>query len=595
MSTQAIPAQSTLSLSQETMTVDERILIAQADSLMNTGLSAGFGAFLAAAGFWIVFYFQTHEPAVVAWAVMMHFFQGVSFLVDLHYIKTPYGQRNAVLSANRYCNLLVLNGVSWGLAPWAFLPAGNLPLTSLTMVVLMGVSSGGIASLAPYRRGIFSFTVPILIGLASALLWQGGSVNLFLVVCALAYLYVNLSFGSQQNKLLTEALRTRYEKEDLAQRLAEQVRIAENANLEKTRFLASASHDLRQPLHSIGLFGAALLAKRMSTPDEPLVRNLMLCVDALEASFTAMLDVSRLDAGVIEFQSQPVTLAHLFQRLQISFGGQADAQGLALRFKPGGKCVYGDPILMERLLGNLVHNALKFTQRGGVVLVARKRKDRVSIEVWDSGTGIDANELPRIFDEFYQLGNPERDRSKGLGMGLSIVLRLANLMDMPLTVYSKVGRGTVFKLLVPLADPQNEQELSMVHVNTYPVVNNLSGKRVLIVDDEENVRSSTAAVLRLHGMHVETAEDIKQALEIALQPAQRLDALITDLRLRDGGNGIHLVAELNMRLGRNLPTLLVTGDIAPERVQMAQQSGLQVLHKPVGVNQLLDSLDELLA
>ena len=497
----------------------------------------------------------------------------------------------------------------WGAAPWLFLPQGDLPLTSLMMLVMLGLSSGGIASLAPYRRAVFSFTVPMLIGLAGAMLWRGGGVNIFLAVCAFAYLYGNLKFGVRQNKLLTEALRSRYEKEDLSKRLSEQakslaeqakllkeqVRIAENANLEKTRFLASASHDLRQPLHSIGLFAATLLAKRTSTPDEPLVRNLMICVDALEASFTAMLDVSKLDAGVVEFNPQPVALVDLFQKLGTSFAQQAEALGLGLRFKPGGKWVYGDPILLERLLGNLVHNALKFTRHGGVVLVARTRGNCVSVEVWDTGAGIDASDLPRIFDEFYQLANPERDRSKGLGMGLAIVKRLSNLMNMPLTVYSKVGHGTVFKLLVPLAGPLHEKRLSPPRNGPQLISNKLSGKRVLIVDDEETVRNSTAIVLRMHGLHVETAEGIQQALEMVTRPGQHLDAVITDLRLRNEENGIDLVCQIRAKLGQNFPALLVTGDIAPDRVQLVKQSGLRVLYKPVSVDGLLSALDDLLS
>lgn len=578
----------------ELQTVDQRILFAQVHSLMSTGLTAAFSAFLAAGGFWLIFYFQTRQPIILVWAVAIHILHGLRVVSSLHFTRTPSAQLNPALWADRYCNLFVLSGIVWGAAPWLFLPQGDLALTSLMMLVMLGLSSAGIASLAPYRRAVFSFTVPMLIGLGSAMLWRGGGIHIFLSICAFLYLYGNLKFGIQQNKLLTEALRTRYEKEDLAQRLAEQVRIAERANLEKTRFLASASHDLRQPLHSIGLFGAALLAKRMSTPDEPLVRNLMLCVDALETSFTAMLDVSKLDAGVVESRSQPVALVNLFRRLETSFGRQAEAMGLSLRFKPGGKWVYGDPILMERLLGNLVHNALKFTQHGGVVLVARTRGHRVSIEVWDTGAGMAANELPRIFDEFYQLKNPERDRSKGLGMGLAIVQRLANLMNMPLSVYSKIGQGTVFKLLVPSAGPLSELGSSISHERLPSTIRSLTGKKVLIVDDEDAVRGSTAEVLRLYGLQVETAEGMQQALEIALRPGLLPDAIITDLRLRDDENGIQLVSELNARLGRKLPALLITGDIAPERVQMVKQSGLRVLYKPVGIDNLMDALRELL-
>ncbi len=213
----------------------------------------------------------------------------------------------------------------------------------------------------------------------------------------------------------------------------------------------------------------------------------------------------------------------------------------------------------------------------------------------DTGTGMVASELPRIFDEFYQLGNLERDRSKGLGMGLSIVKRLSRLMDMPLTVYSKIGRGTVFKLSAPLADPQPGQEPMVSLINSLKTANRLTGKHVLVVDDEENVRSSTAAVLRLNGMQVETAEGIQQALEIAFRPKQQLDVIISDLRLRHSENGVDLVSELNARLGRKIPVLLITGDIAPERVKLVQQSGLRVLYKPVNIRNLLDALDDLMA
>ncbi len=576
------------------LSVDERILLSQTDSIIHTGLSAWVGSFLVALGFWMIFYEQTHQAIVLVWAAIIHSLQFVRLFGMLRYARTPDAQRNPVLSANRYCNILLLTGVTWGLAPWMFFPVGNLPLTSLMMLILLGMSSGGMASLAPYRRGIFSYIVPMLLSLSGALLWQGGSENVFLALCALLYLYVNLKFGLQQNDLLSESLRARYEKEELAKRLEEQVRIGERANIEKTRFLASASHDLRQPLHSIGLFGAALMENLKSTPNEALVNNLMLCINALEESFTVMLDVSKLDAGVVDYKPQPISLSYLFQRLEKVFERQAESQGLALRFKSGGKWVYGDPILMERLLSNLIHNSLKFTKHGGVLLVARGHGNKVSIEVWDSGIGIEANELPLIFDEFYQLYNPERDRSKGLGMGLSIVQRLSRLMDMPLKVYSRVGRGTVFKLQMRRAEVQQDKLSNAARLNTGQSKLVIAGKRVLVVDDEERVLSSTAAILRLYGMHVETAEDIQQAKEIALRQNQHLDIVITDLRLRRGEDGISLANDLNAMLGRKVPVLLVTGDIAPERIQHAQLSGLTVLYKPVNIDDLISTLNTLL-
>lgn len=584
-----IPESLSRSASQQEEALDQRIRREQADSLLSTSMTASAGAFVTAVGFWAIFYYQTRQPGVLVWAVMIHATQAFRFAGNRRYLKTPPDERDPERSALWYCYALTFNAVAWGSAPWLFFPTGNLPLTSLMMLLLLGMSSGGVASLAPYRPALFRFIVPILAGLAAALLWQRDLTHFFLAICTLAYLLVNLKFGLQQNRLLTEALRARYEKEDLAKRLAEQVRIVERASLEKTRFFASASHDLRQPLHSLGLFGSAILARLASTPDEPLARNMMHCVDALETSFSSMLDVSKLDAGVVEVKTAPVALADIFRRLQVNLGRQAESQGLALRFKPGCKWVYADAALLERMLGNLVHNALKFTPTGGVAVLARTRGQNISVEVWDSGRGIDEKEVPRIFDEFYQVGNLERDRSKGLGMGLAIVKRIARLMNVQVRVYSRPGRGTVFSLLLPRAAAQADKP-PLLGGEGSKAASPLVRLRVLVVDDEETVRSSTAAALRLYGLQVEVADGLTQAREIAALPGQALDALITDFRLRNEEDGIALAAELRAMLGWKLPVLLVTGDTAPARVRQAQQSGLRVLYKPVKAHDLVEAL-----
>ena len=579
------------SAAQHAEALDQRILREQADSLLSTSMTASIGAFMTALGFWSIFYYQTRQPGVLVWAALLHATQVYRFVGIRRYILTPPAERDPERAARWYCNALTCNAIAWGSAPWLFFPTGNLPLTSLMLLLLLGISSGGVASLAPYRPALFRFIVPLLTGLAAALLWQRDVTHLFLALCTLAYLYVNLKFGLQQNRLLTDALRARFEKEDLAQRLAEQVRIVEHASLEKTRFFASASHDLRQPLHSLGLFGSAILARLASTPDEPLARNMMHCVDALEASFSSMLDVSKLDAGVVEVKAEPVALVDIFRRLQVNLGQQAESQGLALRFKPGCKWVYADAALLERMLGNLVHNALKFTQTGGVAVLARTRGQRVSVEVWDSGRGIEEKEMPRIFDEFYQVGNLERDRSKGLGMGLAIVRRVARLMNVQVQVHSRPGRGTVFRLLLPRAAANAEKTLPHAGEGS-KAASPLLPLRVLVVDDEETVRTSTAAALRLYGLQVDVADSLFQAREIAARPGHRLDALITDFRLRNEEDGIQVAAELRALLGWKLPVLLVTGDTAPERVRQAQQSGLRVLYKPVKAHDLVEALGD---
>jgi signal transduction histidine kinase len=578
--------------------LDARVLREQVDSLLGTSLVASLVAFLISLGFAAIFYYYSQQTNVLVWLAILNTTQVTRWLGNMRYLKTPQTQRDHLRSANWYCNALIANGIAWGLAPWLFFPKGNMPLTSFMMLLMLGMSSGGIASLAPFRRAIFSFTVPMLLGLAGALLWQRDTMHTFMALCTLAYMYVNLKFGLQQNLLLTQALTARYEKEDLALRLAQQVEISERASLEKTRFFASASHDLRQPLHSLGLFGSALLARLKTTADEPIARNLMHCVDALETSFSAMLDVSKLDAGVVQPKIAPVAVAEVFRRLDASYAGHAEAQGLALRFKPASKWVATDAQLLERLLGNLIHNALKFTDRGGVTVLARTAHNaqdpQISIEVWDTGAGMAATELPRIFDEFYQVGNLERDRSKGLGMGLAIVQRLTHLLGLTVTVQSRLGRGTVFKLRLTSAPAQPQKAPKQATDTASGTFRALGGLTVLVIDDEENVRISTAAALRQYGLQVEMADSLAQAQTIAAQLGPRLSAIICDFRLRNHEDGIGVIATLRQQLAHPIAALLVTGDTAPERVRQAQQSGLHVLYKPVKVHLLVEELRRLI-
>ena len=577
----------------------ERTLRDQADALMGNSLLSSVGPVIGALMLWGVFYHLTGQPAIIWWAALIHTAQVLRFIAHLRYLRTAETMRQPLHTVKYLRAILVITSVIWGLAPWLFYPNNDLPLSCFMLLMLLGMMATRLGWLSTYRPALFWFVVPALGLLTAALLWQRTPVNYGFAAFTAAFMVVNLRMGIKQNKLLTAALQTRYDNEDLSQRLADQLRLLETASLEKTRFFASASHDLRQPLHSLGLFGSAILARLKGTADEPLARNLMHCVDALETSFSAMLDVSKLDAGVVTATSQEVSVADIFKKLDINFGRQAQAQGLGLRFKPGGKWMVADPLLMQRMLGNLIHNALKFTEQGGVVVVARTRGQLLSVEVWDTGCGITALELPKIFDEFYQIGNRERNQSMGLGMGLAIVRRLSKLMQIPIAVGSRPAKGTVFKLQVPQAHAHTTPS-AVPREHSSSAMRAIAGQRILVVDDEENVRVSTAAALSLYGLQVYTADGIEQACEIAHRldtednGAGKLSALVTDFRLRDEEDGIQLAVKLRALLGRNLPVLLVTGDTAPQRVKLAQASGSPVLYKPVNAHDLAEALRQLI-
>ena len=578
----------------------QRTLRDQADALMGNSLLASAGPVIGALMLWGVFYYLTGDALVLWWAALTHTIQVVRFVMHWRYLRTPPPLRDPLRSIRSFGVMLTATSVIWGLSPWLFYPDNDLPLSCFMLLMLLGMMATRLGWLSNYRPSLFWFVVPSLSLLSLALLWQRTPLNSGLALFTFIFMVINLRMGIKQNKLLTDALHTRYDNEDLSQRLADQLRIAEAASLEKTRFFASASHDLRQPLHSLGLFGSAIVARLKGTADEPLAQNLMHCVDALETSFSAMLDVSKLDAGVVTAAPQVVAVADVFKKLDINFGRQAQAQRVALRFKPAGKWVNVDPILLQRMLGNLIHNALKFTENGGVVVVARTRGKNVSIEVWDTGCGITQPELPKIFDEFYQIGNRERDRSMGLGMGLAIVRRLSDLMKIPVQVLSRPGKGTVFKLQVP-AEVAHYKPVLNPRESSSSAMRAIAGQHVLVVDDEENVRISTAAAMSLYGLQVHTADGVRQACEIAQRLEEQSDgvgkinALITDFRLRNEEDGIHLAATLRAVLGRDLPVLLVTGDTAPERVKQAQASGYHVLYKPVKAHELAEALRRLIA
>lgn len=366
---------------------------------------------------------------------------------------------------------------------------------------------------------------------------------------------------------------------------------AEIANRAKSRFLAAASHDLRQPLHALGLFVGALPEHVNGAEGAALVQKVNNSVTALEVLFSALLDISKLDAGAIEPKLQPTPLDPLFERLVDDFAPEALERGLKLAVVPTTVVVQSDSLLLERILRNLVANALSYTQHGGVVVGSRRRGERIGIEVWDSGPGIAASEQQRIFEEFYQIGNKERDRSRGLGLGLAIVRRLADLLGHEIEVRSHPGRGSVFGVWAKRVD-----ELASVerHLPAQPVSTPLQQRRVMVIDDEAPIRDGMETLLRSWGCVALVAADTAAAISVATAHG-RPDALLVDYRLREGVDGLRAIDELRKVLGDNIPAILISGESSVEELARIKRSGLLLLHKPVMPAKLRSALAFVLA
>ncbi|HUY02334.1 MAG TPA: ATP-binding protein [Rhodocyclaceae bacterium] len=352
---------------------------------------------------------------------------------------------------------------------------------------------------------------------------------------------------------------------------------AELATLAKSRFLASASHDLRQPMHALVMFMDRLVHLPHSDEVRHLIGRIDASVHALQHLLDALLDISRLEAGVLRARPRHFPVRDLFLQLSGDLNAVAEERGLTLKLRPSELWLTTDPILLHRILLNLVSNALRYTRHGGVLVACRRRGDQARIEVWDSGIGIPPESQAEIFKEFVQLANPERDRNQGLGLGLAIVERTARLLDHPLTMNSLPGVGSRFAIEVPIAPPGVAAPTT---VAAAPPQGQFEGLRVLVIDDDALARQGLAVLLESWGCRVSAAEDAEQAMALAYDDG-RPDLIACDYRLRHGQNGIGALALLHARGGLAVPAFLISGDTDPGLMKSAADAGIPLLHKPV--------------
>jgi two-component system, sensor histidine kinase len=547
---------------------------------------AGAAAPAVALAHWLL----SGDPSAFAWAAAVVLALGL-LLSHLHAARRRGAPAPSGAWRTQHLALLTLLALAWGVAPLWLPRAGGTAPDLLIAAALLGAAAAGVHAGVLNRWAIFLWLVPILGPLVLVHLFDDAAPSGAIALLGTAFFGAAVAFALQRHEMLLRAAQVKLDNDALVAQLKQQVTLVERANREKSRFLAVASHDLRQPMHALGLFAASLEKSLADTPLLPTVVNMTRAVDALERSFGAMLDLSKLDAGVIEANLQSFPIRDLFRQLHMQCAGQAEEAGLGLRFKPGGKIVTSDPQLLERVLSNLIHNAIRYTRQGGIAVLARTRRSHLCIEVWDTGIGIAEDELPKIFDEFYQVSNPGRDRTRGLGMGLAIVKRLVALMGHELEVKSTPGRGSVFRLLLA---PTQLAELDnlVLGADTLPQVLD-ANRTVLVIDDEESIRVGMRDLLQTWGFEVLLAATIAQACAQVRRHAGVIDLVLSDLRLADQEDGIAAVQRVRDVYGAPLPAVLVTGDTSPEEVKRAHASGHRVLFKPVRPRELYSALRNL--
>ena len=485
---------------------------------------------------------------------------------------------------------MFLSGCSWGAASLLFFnPEDSTEVLILTMVqTSMMVAS--LASMSAVLASYYSFAIPV--GLALMYVFMSAGSSEFFLFGALAGIFfaIQLSSAKVTNRTLNQTVSLRFQNLDLIEQLEEEKsssikaqKKAETANAAKTKFLAAASHDLRQPLHAQSLF-LGLLEPQIKDPNQKnIIQKIQKSNDALGDLLEGLLDISKLDANIIEPQPDKFALQQLFTSLHNDFEAVADEKNLLLHFVKTQHWINTDKHILDRILRNIIGNAIRYTNEGGVVIGVRKRGKKIAICVYDSGIGIPEDKQEDVFLEFQQLNNHERDRTKGFGLGLAIVRRLAQLLNAKLEIRSREDKGSCFSIEF---QPVSKQYVSCRHTDEKDLAKQTANKTIVIIDDEIDILTSLTALLESWGHHVIPATSGREAIEKLDQVEPPPDMILTDYRLRNSETGADVIKAVNSRYKQLIPATIITGDTAPDRIKEAKDSGYSLLHKPVSANKL---------
>jgi two-component system, sensor histidine kinase len=485
----------------------------------------------------------------------------------------------------------LMDGLWWGGATIVLPAADRFDQQALVIALALIVAAGAVPAFAMHLPALLVIFLPISLITAAWQAMQTGVLHQTIVVLIAVFIGTILSLGRRTHANLTEMISLRFERERLVEDLRLQIERAEQANAAKSRFLASASHDLRQPVHALSMFVGAL-ARHAMTPDvQSLVAHIKGSTQAMESLLGSILDISKLDAGVIDPRHEAFPIGPMLERICAEQTRDANVKGLALKACRTSAFVNSDPVLLERILRNLISNAVRYTDRGRV-LVGCRRGETLRIEIWDTGRGIASADHERVFEEFFQVGNPERDRSQGLGLGLSIVRRLTALLGHRLELASTPAKGSVFRLYVQAAAPSTTVTEN-VGDQAAPA-NDLSGVVIAVVDDDSSVLEGIRILLSGWGARVIAAVSGEELIARLKSECVRPDIALCDFRLRAGEDGIEVIHRLHSFLTEAIPAVLITGDTASERVRLAYDSGFHVLHKPIAPGRLRALIGNLL-
>jgi signal transduction histidine kinase/CheY-like chemotaxis protein len=484
-----------------------------------------------------------------------------------------------------------VGGITIGVGSIWMMSPDRIDLQLMALLLIFGCTSGAVGAYGTYLPAFYAFFFSISAPPAIWLFAQGDTLHITVGALFVLWFAAVAEQARRSSSDLIELIRLRFANLDLVASLRHEKLAAEEANAAKSRFLAAASHDLRQPVHALSLFVAALRSHEMNSEARGLLDHIDGSVRAMGGLFGGLLDISRLDAGVVDVHRTAFAMQPLIDRVCRDYLAAAREKGLELRVRPTRAVVHSDPILFERILRNIVGNAVAYTDRGKVLVGCRHGR-QLRVQVLDSGRGIAHDQRELVFQEFYQVGNAERDRTQGVGLGLAIVKRLTTLLEHALDLRSQPGRGTCFSIDVPRA---TEAAQATVHSTQALLQVAAQGSGlILVVDDEVAIQVAMKSLLQSWGYSVIAAGSGAEMLERIANHGEVPRLILCDYRLRDNEMGSAVIERLRSEYNDEIPGMLITGDTAPDRLKEAQASGHLLLHKPVPNSKLRAAITHLM-
>ena len=562
------------------------------DMLFKQTQVMGFLSFVLAAILAFLMIDSPHGEGVFVWASLI----GLLFIIRWFFFYRvifklrAQGVHRFRLFHGVIVSFMLMAGLLWGAGAFLFMPyIDEVELFVTFITILVGITAGNIPGFAPSFIGCLCFMVPTLMGGAFKAYSFGYYVLFFVVTLYTGYLALT---ARRMSKVVIRTISINIENERLLKQVTQAKEHAEKANIQKSKFLASASHDLRQPLNSMGLFLYAFSQTlRDNKPNLNVFEKVQHSYEALKELFDALLEVSRLDAGNVECVMEPVALTPLLTHLVDEFKEQAKNQNLEIIYNGAQNTVMADRILLSRIVRNLLENAIKYTEQGKITVEESVQGQTLSLSIKDTGIGIADCELENIFDEYHQLSNNRRDRRQGIGLGLAIVKKLAALMDYSIKVQSFLGQGSKFSIDLGIAI-QKESKAPEHQIETLaePFV---TLHRVLVVDDDPDSLLGLGWLLESWGYQVDKAASYEEALAVIGNHLP--DIILMDYRLQDNMNGIQVLLKLARKISKPVEAIIITGDTDPEILQHIKGNGFLCLHKPIDAEQLKEELNHLMA